>query len=142
MKTNGAAGRLVYPSSIAMDPAGTALFVVDQINYVTVVDPVTFKVQRAFLVAPSDSMNLYAGQLAVTLDGKYLYVPYDYTLDPSNNLTWQNQVAMFDVATGRIVGSPITVGKGANFCSIAPNGQTLYVSNGADGTVTVVDIRP
>ena len=142
VKTNGAAGRLIYPSSIAMDPSGTALFVVDQINYVTVVDPVSCKVKRAFLVAPSDSMNLYAGQPAVTLNGNYLYVPYDYTLDPGNNLTWQNQVAMFDVATGKIVGSPITVGKGPNFCTIAPNGKTLYVSNGADGTVTVIDIAP
>jgi YVTN family beta-propeller protein len=145
-KTNGAAGRIFYPSSITMDPAGTALYVVDQINFVTVVEPVSLKVEKAILVAPNNAEDLNPGQPAVSLNGKYLYIPYYYTLNwtsgGTQTVNYGDEVAMFDVATGKIVGSPITVGQGPSYCRFAPNGKTLYVSNWASGTVTVIDTTP
>ena len=101
------------------------------------VDALTLNVERAFLVAPSNAEDLRLGQPAVSRNGKYLYVPYYFT-DSADG----TQVGMFDVATGKIVGSPITVGRRPFFCCMAPNGRTLYVSNYFGSSVTVVDTAP
>lgn len=61
-------------------------------------------------------------------------VAYDYQGD-----TLLNQVAVFDVATGKMVGKPIAVGAYPFWLQMAPNGDTLYVANENDGTVTVID---
>jgi DNA-binding beta-propeller fold protein YncE len=107
---------------------------------------VSLKVEKAILVAPNNAEDLHPGQPAVSLNGKYLYIPYYYTLDwtsgGTQTVNYGDEVAMFDVATGKIVGSPITVGQGPSYCRFAPNGKTLYVSNWASGTVTVIDTTP
>ncbi|HXM02528.1 MAG TPA: hypothetical protein VN939_07995 [Chthoniobacterales bacterium] len=57
------------------------------------------------MVTPSLFPGAELGQPAVTPNGKYLYVAYNY-----EGNTLLNQVAMFDVATGKIVATPIAVG--------------------------------
>jgi DNA-binding beta-propeller fold protein YncE len=121
------------------DATGSTLYITNQFSYVIVRDLKDGKVTKEFLVAPDIATNMYLGQPAVTPNGKYLYVPFAY-----NNSTGQNQdqVQMFDVATGKAVGTPITVGNRPFWAQMAPNGDTLYVANGEDDTVTVIDTTP
>jgi DNA-binding beta-propeller fold protein YncE len=53
-----------------------------------------------------------------------------------------NRVAMIDVSTGQITGSLIKVGYNPVWAQTSPDGNTLYVCNADDGTVSVIDIRP
>ena len=55
-----------------------------------------------------------------------------------------NQVATLELATGQLVGTPITVVDYPYLNQISPNGQTLYVVNEIYGTgsLTVVNITP
>jgi DNA-binding beta-propeller fold protein YncE len=131
-------GQIHYAVGMTTDASGSTLYIANLGNYVTVCNAKDGKVIKQILVSPNIDDKIGLGQPAVTPDGQYLYVPlmYNYTLqkDP-------NQVAMFDVSTGKIVGPPIAVGLSPVWAQMAPNGDTLYVAN-QDGTVTVVDTTP
>jgi DNA-binding beta-propeller fold protein YncE len=77
------------------------------------------------------------GQPAVTPSGAYLYVPLE---DDNNTGTVQNTVVTVDTSTGKTVESPITVGNFPTSVAIAPNGNTAYVINFIDNTISVIDI--
>ena len=50
----------------------------------------------------------------------------------------RDAVAVVDTATG-VVGATIAVGDGPEFVAVAPDGKRAYVTNGWDGTVSVID---
>jgi DNA-binding beta-propeller fold protein YncE len=132
-------GQIHYPVGMTTDASGSTLYIANGSNYVTVCNAKDGKVTKQFLVSPNIAYQIELGQPAVTLDGQYLYVPWAY-----NDTLGQDrqQVAMFDVSTGKIVGSAIAVGFFPVWAQMAPNGDTLYVANGHDGTVTVINTTP
>ncbi|MBV8099469.1 MAG: YncE family protein [Verrucomicrobia bacterium] len=134
-----AGGRIFFPLGMTTDASGSTLYIASDLNYVTVCNAKTGAVIKRFLVSPNIASQTYLGQTAVTPDGRYMYVPYAYNYTLREYI---NQVAMFDVGTGKIVGSPIQVGSYPVWAQMAPNGDTLYVANSIGGSVTVVDTTP
>jgi len=101
-----------------------------------------------FLAVSSVFTAVSFGQPALTLNGKYLYLPYasggvlvktNVSMGPPGP---GNAVAMIDVGTGKIIGSLITVGNNPVWAQVSPDGKTLYVCNNSDGTISVIDITP
>ena len=132
--STGAGGSIFFPIGFVTDRSASTLYITSATNYATLCDAKTGKVTKQFLVTPSLFPGAELGQPAVTPNGKYLYVAYTY-----EGYTPLNQVAMFDVATGKMVGTPIAVGAYPFWLQMAPNGDTLYVANENDGTVSVID---
>lgn len=138
-RTVGASGQLIYPDGMTMNNG--KLYITDAANYVSVCDA-SDGVQTAQLLAvPNVYDDIELGRPAVTKDGSYLYVPYFYN---SGATSQGNQVVMLGLATGKILGAPITVGYDPYWTQISPNGKTLYVVNEVfgGGSVTVINITP
>jgi YVTN family beta-propeller protein len=131
--STGAGGSIYSPSGFVTNSSGSTLYITSE-SYATICDARTGKVTKQILVAPSIFPGTALGQPAVTPNGKYLYVAYLY-----EGNTALNEVAMFDVATGKIVGQPIPVGVYPGWLQMAPNGDTLYVANLQGNSVTVID---
>jgi YVTN family beta-propeller protein len=72
---------------------------------------------------------------SVTKNGKYLYVPFAHASATETG----NTVVMYNATTLEPVGNPIKVGNEPEFATVAPNGKRAYVSNFADGTVSVIN---
>ena len=53
-----------------------------------------------------------------------------------------NTVVMYDTTTLAPVGNPIVVGNEPEFVAVSPDGNHAYVSNFADGTLSVIDRAP
>ena len=144
--TTAAGGLIFHPSGMVSNASGTTLYFADGQDYVTVCSAKTGAVKRTFLAVPSIFNAVFFGQPALTLDGTYLYLPYAgggvvKTADLSMAGPG-NSVAMIDVSTGDIVGSLILVGNNPVWAQVSPDGNTLYVCNRNDGTVSVIDITP
>lgn len=75
---------------------------------------------------------------AVTNSGKYLYVPFAHATTTQTG----NTVVMYDTTTLEPVGDAIEVGNEPEFVAVAPNGKRAYVSNFADGTISVINTAP
>jgi YVTN family beta-propeller protein len=112
---------------MAISPDGTKLYI-DQTNAILVID--TSDNTKAGRISVTGSASVPA----VTPNGKYLYVPI-YSTSPGT-------VVMIGTAHKKIIGTPITIGNEPLDVAIAPNGHYAYVSNSADGTVSVIDISP
>ena len=136
VRTNVAGGRIFFPTGIATEGTANKLFITSQFNYVTVFDIKTRTVINQFLAQTDVSTAMELGQPAVKPNGQYLYVPYSYNATTN---AYPNQVIMLLVYTGEILGKPIAVGKHPVWAQLAPHGDTLYVANENDGTVTVID---
>jgi len=132
-------GQIYNPLGMTTDLSGSTLYIANQGNYVTVSNAKDGKVIKQLLVSPNIAYEIFLGHPAVTLDGQYLYVPYTYNHTLNQYI---NQVAMFDVSTGKIVGSPIAAGSYPVWAQMAPNGDRLYVANEQGSTVTVIDTTP
>jgi DNA-binding beta-propeller fold protein YncE len=142
----GVAGQVLLPGGLTSYTNTTTgageLYISSYWNWVTVCDSTTGAVIKKILVVPSVSSEIILGQPAITRNGKYLYVPYSQD-DIANSQG--TEVAMVNLGTGKIVGTPITVGKNPVWAQISPDGKTLYVANFAilfGGTVSVIDITP
>jgi YVTN family beta-propeller protein len=139
----GAAGQMLFPrglTSYTNTTTGTGeLYISSYWNWVTVCDSTAGAVIKKILVVPSVSSEIILGQPAITRNGKFLYVPYSQD-DIANSQG--TEVAMINVGTGKIVGTPITVGENPVWAQISPDGKTLYVANDFGGTVSVIDITP
>ena len=72
---------------------------------------------------------------SVTKNGKYLYVPFAH----ASTTQIGDTVVMYNTKTLEPVGKPIKVGNQPEFVAVAPNGKRAYVSNFADGTVSVIN---
>lgn len=138
-RSTGAGGDIFIPSGMTSDLAATTLYITDYENYVSVCKASDGTAIKKILAVPDQLSSVGLGQPALTHDGKYLYVPYSVD---NNGQTDLNQVGMIDVETGKIVGTPITVGNYPFWAQISPDGKTLYVSNYHDGTLSVIDITP
>ena len=156
----GLGGRIFRPAGMIINTGAplltrNILCVADSENYVTVL---TAKTQGAppnntnsttntILAVGSEFDELFLGQPALTADGRYLYVPYGGGRQISTQtadigmIGQSDQVAMIDVLTGTLTGSLITVGNDPVWAQASPDGNTLYVCNASDGTVSVIDIR-
>jgi YVTN family beta-propeller protein len=137
--STGGAGQIFFPDGMTSDASGSTLYITDEDNFVSVCNASTGEMTAQLSAVSSVYSAFELGQPAVSKNGKYLYVPYHYNLATE---TAANQVVMIDVTTGKIVGSPITVGYDPYWAQISPNGQTLYVANTYDGTVSVINITP
>lgn len=143
------------PLYLAISPSGTELYViqVDSFNSkgtqkkgVLFFDTTNRTVNREIAVfgpgAKKANSSTYPGVPALTLDGKFLYVPVYVIIDspPGGPVTETqgNTVVVISTATGEIVDT-ITVGASPWQVAIGDD-QRAYVSNYADGTVTVIDI--
>jgi YVTN family beta-propeller protein len=135
----GAAGDIFYPYGMVSNAGSTELYITDQENYLAVCQAGNGAVTRKILAVPGVYYNLRLGQPALTPNGRFLYVPYSYNFRTSRPY---NQVGMIDVAAGKILGKPITVGNYPAWAQSSPDGKTLYVANSNDGTVTVIDLSP
>lgn len=74
----------------------------------------------------------------VTKSGEYLYVPFAH----ASTTELGNTVVMYDTTTLEPVGDAIQVGNEPEFAAVTPNGRHAYVSNFADGTISVIDTAP
>ena len=146
VKSNGALGEIFFPGALSINEDGTVLYVLDLANYVATVNAIKpsggqtgpqFSVTGTLFATTSATVRQQLGNSAVTLNGKYLYVPYLYDFLAQKTT---NQVVMINVATGEIAGAPITVGHKASGAAIAPNGKMLYVCNQDDATISAIDI--
>jgi len=142
-----AGGRIFHPAGMVSDANGTTLYFADGQDYVTVCNATNGALKKTFLAVSNVFNAVFFGQPALTLNGIYLYLPYagGGGMLKAANLSGGgpgNSVAMIDVSTGKIVGSLITVGNDPVWAQVSPDGNTLYVCNASDGTVSVIDIRP
>jgi YVTN family beta-propeller protein len=69
------------------------------------------------------------GQLAITPNGKYLFVP-----------CLGGFVVMIGTTHNRVIGPAIAVGGKPSFVAIAPNGKSAYVTDSVNNLVSVLDI--
>ena len=134
--STGAGGSIFAPNGFVADHSASIVYITSE-SYVTLCDAKSGKVTKEILVAPNIFPGTGLGQPAVTPNGKYLYVAYNY-----EGNTLLNEVAMFDVATGKIVGTLIPVGAFPFWLQMAPNGDRLYVANKEGNSVTVIDTTP
>lgn len=135
-RTDVAGGRIFYPTGVDTEGTAAKLFITSQVNYVSVYDTKNGTVINQFLAQTDISTAMELGKPAVKPNGQYLYVPYSYNATTG---AYPDQVVMLLVYTGTILGEPITVGKHPVWAQLAPDGDTLYVANENDGTVTVID---
>jgi YVTN family beta-propeller protein len=114
---------------LALLPNGKKLYVTGDSEYVQVVNT-SGKGSKKVTLPQSGGYSTPA----LTPNGTYLYYPI--------NTGGSNSVYMIDTKTNQVVGSAITVGTQPWAIAIASNAKRAYVSNYADGTVSVIDIAP
>jgi YVTN family beta-propeller protein len=114
---------------LALLPNGQKLYVTGDSEYIQVVNT-NVKGSKKINLPQSGGFNTPA----LTPNGIYLYYPI-FT-------GGSNSVYMINTKTNRVVGSAIPVGSQPFAVAIASNAKRAYVSNYADGTVSVIDIAP
>ena len=116
-----------YPQGIAINPAGTVVYVANTMsNEFTVIDTITHT-----------STTLPAGPapigLAIHPDGRRIYLANaDF---PAGVMS---TVSVIDRATNTVI-DEIVCGNGSIMVAVHPNGKVAYVTNTGDGTVAVFD---
>jgi len=120
---------VVAPLGVAINPAGTRVFVAGGCQDISVVDTATNTV-----VATYDTGNIGFGVFrpAVTPDGTRLYAPI-YGVAGAD----KTEVQVFDTSTGSRVAT-ITVGTRPQGVTIHPTLSRAYVAN-TGGTLSVID---
>jgi YVTN family beta-propeller protein len=122
------------------DHSGTG--VADVVNSVStsisVIDTATHEVVATWL---AQAGNVFTGA-AVSPDASRLYAVATSTppgLPPSGNAP--GRLFRIDTSTGAIsTGQAVLVGRGPTGVAVSPDGTRAYVTNTADGTVSVVDV--
>jgi YVTN family beta-propeller protein len=130
-----ASAKIAY-GGMKIDPTGTNLYISDGDNYVTEVEAATGKVKEDFLAIASPFDRTTISTPVVTPSLAYLYVA-NYV----GNHGTDDQVLMVDLADHKVKGTPVTIGLGPHDLAIAPNGNTLYVTNQQTGTLSVINIQ-
>jgi YVTN family beta-propeller protein len=116
-----------HAGGLALLPSGTKLFVTGDSTYVQFLN--TSGIGKKKITLPQSSGY---NTPALTPNGLYLYLPI-FT-------GGSNSVVMIDTKTNQVVGNSITVGSQPYWIAISSNAKRAYVSNYADGTVSVIDI--
>jgi YVTN family beta-propeller protein len=112
---------------LALAPNGNKLYVTGDSTFVAVLSPGGGG-SRKILLPQSTGFSIPA----LTPNGKYLYVPA--------SVGGGQSVYMIEASTHEVVGNPITVGSQPWKIAIASNARRAYVTNYADGTVSVINI--
>jgi 6-phosphogluconolactonase len=124
------------PSSMAMNPAGTLLYVTNQgSNNIS-----GFKVgSGADLTSIGNPTAAGVGPVSAAVDpsGQFLYVVNHDS----------NQISGYKITSGSgaltpTSGSPFNTGSGPLFVAISPTNKFLYVSNNSAGTISAFGIEP
>jgi YVTN family beta-propeller protein len=121
--------RQLHAGGLALLPNGKKLFVTGDSSYVDVLNT-SGTGKKKITLPQSSGFNTPA----LTPSGLYLYLPIF--------IGGSNSVLMIDTKTNQVAGSSITVGTQPYSIAISPNAKRAYVSNYADGTVSVIDIAP
>jgi 6-phosphogluconolactonase len=119
------------PAVMAMDSAGTFLFVGNQVTN----DVWVYSIGSSGALTFVSSLPLGAGPsgLTLTASGGFLYVP----------VPTFSAIYVFSVSSGTLtqVGSPLIVNGGVGQLGVDPGGHFLYVPNPSLNTVTVLKIQ-
>jgi YVTN family beta-propeller protein len=100
-----------------------------------VVDTATNTLANTIDCQRQHNHNVIPGNLALTPDGKSLYI----TMEEHGPDTPKNTVVVVDTASQSVVGR-ILVGNGPSDIAIAPNGKQAFVANFYDGTISVIQL--
>lgn len=119
----------LHAGGLALLPNGKKLFVTGDSSYVEVLNT-SGTGKKKITLPQSSGFNTPA----LTPSGRYLYLPI-FT-------GGSNSVLMIDTKTNQVAGNSITVGTQPCSIAISSNAKRAYVSNYADGTVSVIDIAP
>lgn len=119
----------LHAGGLALLHSGTKLFVTGDSKFIQVLNPSGTSKRRITLPVTSGFNTP-----ALTPNGLYLYLPIF--------LGGSTSVLMIDTKTNSVVGEPITVGTQPYAIAISSNSRRAYVSNYADGTVSVINIAP
>lgn len=118
------------PVSLVMSPDGSTLYAGEGGCFdVQLIDTASNTRTKQIVI---DNVGMQVDALAVTPNGKFLYV--------STTTNGDGDVYMVDLAKNKVVGPPIPVGDAPDSIAIDPTGTYCYVSNELDGTLTVIDI--
>lgn len=154
-----------FGEAVALNPAGTKLYVGTQLGDFGVVDVATNTYTLLYhstgqyhqvAVSPDGTVVLFAmsgGSLGMysAVTGMVTAVPlaggspYGLAVSPSWNYAYvtlqsSDQVAVVDLATGSLV-RKVSVGHWPMWPAIAPDASALYVPNALAGTLTVLDLQ-
>lgn len=113
---------------LALLPNGSKLYVTGDTESIADITIATKK--RKQIVLPQGTTF---STPALTPNGKFLY-------DPSGNAGSNAVVYMIDTNTNLVTGNPIAVGNQPWKIAISSNARRAYVTNYADGTVSVINI--
>jgi YVTN family beta-propeller protein len=119
----------LHAGGLALLPNGTKLFVTGDSTYIQVLNT-TGTGKKKITLPEASGFNTPA----LTPNGLYLYLPIF--------IGGSTTVLMIDTKTNRVAGNPITVGTQPYAIAISSNAKRAYVSNYADGTVSVINIAP
>jgi|GEM_PF-2320159 len=120
------------PIGLALTPDGGTLYVSNWADgTISVLRTSDNEVVETIYLAPDDGPH----STAITPDGQYLYVPC------AGYGSQKYIVRVISTETNSIVGDPITVGREPNDVAIDPDGTYAYVSNSANCTFSVIDLR-
>jgi DNA-binding beta-propeller fold protein YncE len=139
--TNTVSATIPIPTvatGIAMAPDGAYVYIAAN-DAIYEIATSTNTVTKSISVTSPNGTNLLVYP-AVTPNGKYLYVPDAGQLS-NGNLIEGNTVVVLNTVTGKLVGSPITVGNVPIMAAVTPSGKYAYISNEYDGTVSVIQIN-
>lgn len=136
LSTKVVASAKIASGGMSIDPSGLSLYISDGYDYVTEAEAATGKVKRDFIAVASPFDLTVVSTPVVTPSLAYLYVA-NYV----GNHGTDDEVLMVDLAEHKVKGAPVTIGLGPHDLAIAPNGNTLYVSNQQTGTVSVINIQ-
>ena len=117
----------LHAGGLALLPNGAKLFVTGDSTYIQVLFT-SGTGKRKITLPESSGFNTPA----LTPNGLYLYLP----IFTGGSTT----VLMIDTRTSQVAGNPITVGTQPYAIAISSNARRAYVSNYADGTVSVINI--
>lgn len=116
------------PYVIAISPDGKTAYVTTSAGPVSVIDLQTNQVVGAITVEEG-AADLWG--VAFAPDGKTAYVVNEAT----------GALAVVDVASGQVVGTPIPTGNDSINVALTPDGNWAYVTNEESNDVSVIDIR-
>ena len=119
----------LHAGGLALLPNGTKLFVTGDSTYIQVLN--TSGIGKKKITLPKVSGF---NTPALTPNGLYLYLPIF--------IGGSTTVLMIDTKTNLVAGNPITVGTQPYAIAISSNAKRAYVSNYADGSVSVINIAP
>ena len=118
---------------IGLVVSGNLLFATG-VNAVYVID---FTAGSTSIISVPKPANTLFGFPALTSDGGFLYIPAN---ENPTTLGARAEVLVLDLSTGKLVGTPIVVGRRPIQIAIADIPGYVYVSNASSGTVSVISL--